>query len=139
MPRPKGKRERTPSKSMQKSVKEIVRKELAHELEEKHAITEYSNVPLVPIIPSGPVINGGGNFFKLRMTELGKLSIFSYISCCNVMSNGEGCDAYSDSNSLIRSNAAQQLSLHTMGKRSHGLLSNCLPRFCCLKTAARAF
>lgn len=65
MPRPKGKRERTPSKSMQKSVKEIVRKELAHELEEKHAITEYSNVPLLPIIPSGPVINGGGNFFKL--------------------------------------------------------------------------
>jgi len=52
-------------KTFDKSVKEIVRKELAQELEEKHAITEYSNVPLLPNIPSGIVLNGQGNFFKL--------------------------------------------------------------------------
>jgi len=53
------------NKRFEKSVKEIVLKELTEELEEKHAITEYSNVPLLPAIPSGVVLNGQGNFFKL--------------------------------------------------------------------------
>lgn len=46
-------------------VKKIVRKELNDEIEEKHAITQFQNVPLLAPIPSGVVINGGGNFFKL--------------------------------------------------------------------------
>ena len=46
-------------------VKKIVRKELLDEIEEKHAITQYSNIPLNAAIPAGAVINGGGNFFKL--------------------------------------------------------------------------
>ena len=46
-------------------VKKIVRKELSDELEEKHAITQYENVPLNAAIPSGVVVNGAGNFFKL--------------------------------------------------------------------------
>ena len=53
------------SKKFEKNVKDIVRKELSEELELKHAITEYSNVPLLPAIPSGVVLNGQGNFFKL--------------------------------------------------------------------------
>lgn len=54
-----------PKKNFDKTVKEIVRKELAEELEEKHAITQYNNVLLQPVIPSGVVLNGQGNFFKL--------------------------------------------------------------------------
>lgn len=46
-------------------VKKIVRKELSDELEEKYAITQYQNVAMNSAIPSGVVINGGGNFFKL--------------------------------------------------------------------------
>jgi len=46
-------------------VKAIVVKEIQEELEEKHAITEYSNIALLPSIPSGIVLNGQGNFFKL--------------------------------------------------------------------------
>jgi hypothetical protein len=53
------------SKRFEKSVKAIVLEELAEELEEKHCITEYSNVPLLPSIPAGVVLNGQGNFFKL--------------------------------------------------------------------------
>ncbi|AXH74568.1 MAG: capsid protein [Cressdnaviricota sp.] len=53
------------SKRFEKSVKAIVHKELTQELEEKHAITEYSNVPILPSIPTGVVLNGQGNFFKL--------------------------------------------------------------------------
>ena len=54
-----------PKKNFDKTVKDIVRKELAEELEEKQAIVEYSAVPLLSAIPFGSVINGGGNFFKL--------------------------------------------------------------------------
>lgn len=54
-----------PKRNFDQSVKEIVRTELKRELEEKHAITEYSNVPILPSIPSGIVLNGQGNFFKL--------------------------------------------------------------------------
>jgi hypothetical protein len=57
-PRPKN------SKRFQKSVKAIVQEELKQEIEEKHAITDYS-VDLDPIIPSGLVVNGLGNFFKI--------------------------------------------------------------------------
>ena len=46
-------------------VKKIVRKELSDEIEEKQAITGYENNLLRAAIPSGVVINGGGNFFKL--------------------------------------------------------------------------
>ncbi len=69
MPRPKsagkGSSYYRPKKNFDKTVKEIVRKELTEELEEKQAIVEYSAVPLLSAIPSGAVINGGGNFFKL--------------------------------------------------------------------------
>lgn len=53
------------TKRFEKSVKAIVQKELTEELEEKMAITQYSNIPLLPAIPSGTVFNGGGNFFQL--------------------------------------------------------------------------
>ena len=53
------------TKRFEKSVKEIVQKQISNEIEEKHAITEYSNVPLLPAIPFGVVLNGQGNFFKL--------------------------------------------------------------------------
>ena len=65
MPRSKASPRPRNTKRFEKSVKDIVHKELTNELEEKHAITEYSNVPILPLIPSGSVINGGGNFFKL--------------------------------------------------------------------------
>lgn len=48
-----------------KEIRDIVRKEMSDELEEKKAITEYSNVLLKAPIPSGLVFNGQGNFFKL--------------------------------------------------------------------------
>lgn len=62
MPQKAGRKTR---KNLKKQVSEIVRDQLSHELEEKHAITEYSNVPLLPSIPTGIVLNGQGNFFKL--------------------------------------------------------------------------
>lgn len=69
MPRPRGKK-KMGSKAMQKSVQEIVRKELAHEVEEKHAICEYANININRAIPSGPVLNADqpgntGNFYKI--------------------------------------------------------------------------
>ncbi len=54
-----------PKKNFDKSVKEIVQKELAQEIEEKHAITEYESIFLNRNIPSGVVLNGQGNFFKI--------------------------------------------------------------------------
>lgn len=65
MPASKGYKGRKPTKRFEKNVKEIVRETLTNEIEEKHAITEYSNVPLLPAIPGGVVLNGQGNFFKL--------------------------------------------------------------------------
>ena len=62
MPRPKGLKN---SKRFEKSVKQIVKEELSEELEEKHAITEYFNVPIKKAIPFGVVLNGQGNFFKI--------------------------------------------------------------------------
>jgi len=62
---PKSKQQPRNSKRFEKSVKKIVNDQLSQELEEKHAITEYSNVPLLPSIPTGLVLNGQGNFFKL--------------------------------------------------------------------------
>ncbi len=53
------------SKRFEKSVKEIVRKEINDEVEEKNAITQYNNVIMNAAIPSGVVLNGQGNFFKL--------------------------------------------------------------------------
>ena len=66
MPRPKGKN----SKRFEKKVQEIVHKELAEEIEEKHAICEYSNIAVNRAIPSGVVLNAGelgatGNFYKI--------------------------------------------------------------------------
>ncbi len=54
-----------PKRNFEKSVKTIVQKELTKELEEKNAITQYSNVLIQSAIPSGVVLNGQGNFFKL--------------------------------------------------------------------------
>lgn len=61
MPRPKGKK----NTNLLKEVKDIVRKEIAEEIEEKNAITQYNNVFLQSSIPTGVVLNGQGNFFKL--------------------------------------------------------------------------
>jgi hypothetical protein len=61
-----GKRQaRPPSKRFEKNVKEIVREELKDELEEKQAIVQYDNIPIVREIPSGLVFNGQGNFFQM--------------------------------------------------------------------------
>lgn len=53
------------TKRFEKSVKSIVREELAEEIEEKHALIDYANVPIKRAIPSGVVLNGQGNFFKI--------------------------------------------------------------------------
>ncbi len=53
------------TKRFEKSVKDIVRKELTEELEQKVAVVDYGNVLLKRSIPSGVVTNGAGNFFKL--------------------------------------------------------------------------
>nr|AGA18287.1 hypothetical protein [uncultured marine virus] len=54
-----------PKRNFEKSVKTIVQKELSQELEEKNAITEYEAIFLNRNIPSGVVLNGQGNFFKI--------------------------------------------------------------------------
>ncbi len=59
MPR-KGKKQ-----TLDKKVKDIVRKEMSEEIEEKHAITDYSAISIKREIPSGVVFNGQGNFFKI--------------------------------------------------------------------------
>ena len=59
------------SKRFEKNVKEIVRMELADEIEEKFAITEYADVLIKREIPSGAVSNGAGNFFKI-LPEIGQ-------------------------------------------------------------------
>jgi hypothetical protein len=51
--------------TLDKKVKEIVRKQIAEEVEEKHALIDYLTVDLKRAIPSGVVLNGQGNFFKL--------------------------------------------------------------------------
>jgi len=53
------------SKRFEKSVKSIVQKELSEEIEEKHAITDYSSVFIKSAIPGGVVLNGQGNYFKI--------------------------------------------------------------------------
>lgn len=53
------------SKRFEKSVKQIVQNELKEEIEEKHAITDYNVVQIKRAIPSGVVLNGQGNFFKI--------------------------------------------------------------------------
>ncbi len=60
-----GKKANGKKQSLDKKVKDIVLKELKQELEEKQALTEYNNVLLKTTIPSGVVLNGQGNFFKL--------------------------------------------------------------------------
>ncbi len=70
MPVKKGYKGRKPTKSFQKNVKDIVRKELEEELEEKHAICEYQNIAIDRVIPSGVVVNADqigstGNFYKI--------------------------------------------------------------------------
>ncbi len=57
-------------KTLDKKVKDIVIDELKKEIEEKHAICEYQNIPADRTIPSGQVFNAGesgstGNFFKI--------------------------------------------------------------------------
>lgn len=54
-----------PKRNFDKSVRAIVKDELSDEIEEKHAITEYSNVFIKRAIPSGTVLNGQGNYFKI--------------------------------------------------------------------------
>ncbi len=54
-----------PSKRFEKSVKAIVQDELKDEIEEKHALVDYTNVVINAAIPSGTVFSGQGNFFKL--------------------------------------------------------------------------
>ncbi len=56
---------KAPSKRFAKNVKDIVRAELADELEEKQAIVQYDNIPVQRNIPSGLVFNGQGNFFEI--------------------------------------------------------------------------
>jgi len=51
--------------TLDNKVKSIVRQELSEEIEEKHAITDYSSVFIQKEIPSGVVLNGQGNFFKI--------------------------------------------------------------------------
>ncbi len=58
-------KKRQNTKRFEQSVKEIVRMEIADEIEDKNAITQYNNVLLKAPIPSGVVLNGQGNFFKL--------------------------------------------------------------------------
>ncbi len=58
------------SKRFEKSVKDIVLKELKEEIEEKHAICEYQNIAIDRAIPSGVVVNADqigstGNFYKI--------------------------------------------------------------------------
>jgi len=58
------------TKRFEKSVKDIVLKELSEELEEKHAIVDYQNVAINRAIPSGIVLNSDmagstGNFYKI--------------------------------------------------------------------------
>ncbi len=53
------------NKNFDKKVKDIVRKEIQEEIEEKHAITEYADVFINKAIPSGVVLNAQGNFFKI--------------------------------------------------------------------------
>lgn len=60
-----GKRPVKNSKRFEKSVKTIVREELKDELEEKIAIVQYDNIPILREIPSGLVFNGQGNFFEI--------------------------------------------------------------------------
>ena len=59
------KKMRSMSEKELKEIRELVRKELSDELEEKNAITQYDNIPIQHDIPSGVVLNGQGNFFKL--------------------------------------------------------------------------
>lgn len=56
---------RRTKQNLDKKVKAIVKKELSNEIELKQSITQYQQVPINPIIPSGLVFNGQGNFFKL--------------------------------------------------------------------------
>jgi len=56
---------RKTKQTFDKKVKEIVKKELEEEIEEKHAITEYSSIFLRRDVPGGVVLNGQGNFFKI--------------------------------------------------------------------------
>lgn len=56
---------KTQKQTLDKKVKKIVQKELADEIEDKHALIDYTNVPINAAIPSGVVFSGQGNFFKL--------------------------------------------------------------------------
>ncbi len=51
--------------TMKNQIKTIVREQLDDELEQKHGITDYGAVSIKSVIPSGVVLNGQGNFFKI--------------------------------------------------------------------------
>ncbi len=53
------------SKNLDKKIKDVVRNTLADEIENKHALVDYTNVPINAAIPSGVVFSGQGNFFQL--------------------------------------------------------------------------
>ena len=58
-------RKQRSTKRFEKNVKAIVQQELKEEIEEKHALIDYSDVDIKRAIPSGVVLNAQGNFFKL--------------------------------------------------------------------------
>lgn len=58
-------RARKNKQTLDNKVKEIVKKQMSEEIEEKHAITEYEAISLNRNIPAGVVFNGNGNFFKI--------------------------------------------------------------------------
>ncbi len=64
------------SKRFEKSVKAIVQEELKDEIEEKHALLDYTNIAINAAIPGGTVFSGAGNFFKLlpdiQQSEVGE-------------------------------------------------------------------
>lgn len=68
MPRHKGS-----GKSLEKNIRKVVQEELAEELEEKRAISQYENAEIATVIASGDVTLNQTNFFDLLapITQVG--------------------------------------------------------------------
>lgn len=60
MPRTKGS-----GKSLEKNIRKVVQEELAEELEEKRAISQYEDAEVATVIPSGDQTGNLNNFFDL--------------------------------------------------------------------------